>query len=67
MDMFTKPDSKDFMEPLCIEIPCNITNNTQAYTCLCVNEILKTLGIIKEEEYNIVYAMIADSEIFTEF
>ena len=67
MELFTPLSTTNFTETLSLQIPLSITNNTQAYTCLCINEILHKLGIITENNYAVIYAMITDSDIFTEF
>jgi len=67
MDLHENIIHEEYNESLEILLPCHITNNTQAYICMCINEILHSLKVTHEEDYNIIYAMISDSAIFTEF
>lgn len=68
MDIFAKDDlTQDFNETLSICIPCDVKNNNQAYALLCINELLHTMNITTEDNYSIIYSIITDSSIFTEF
>lgn len=67
MDLFEKVVHEQFGEDLHLQIPLVIKDNKQAYACVCINELLHTLGVITEDNYAVIYAMITDSDIFTEF
>ena len=67
MELFTTVSHEEFGEELFIKIPCRIKDNKQAYACLCLNELLHTFGIITDDNYAVVYAVLTDSDIFTEF
>lgn len=67
MDIFAPACKSEFTECLSLNIPMKIQNNSQAYICLCINEILHKIGVMSEDNYSVIYAMISDSDIFTEF
>ena len=68
MEIFAhENENVPFTENLLIDIPCSIQNNQQAYACLCISELLHSIGVVKEDDRCTLYAMITDSEIFAEF
>ena len=67
MDLFAQKPAEKFAEELSLQIPCTAKNNTQAYGLLIINELLHLLGIITEDNYSVLYAMISDADVFTEF
>lgn len=67
MDLFAPKTAETFGEALCMQIPCTAKDNTQAYGLLIINELLHLLGVITEDNYSVIYSMIADSDVFTEF
>lgn len=67
MDLFTCFNHEEFGEELSVLIPCKAKSNSQAYGLLLVNELLHLLGMTTEDNYSTLYAMITDSDVFTEF
>lgn len=68
MDLFAMKRAKEeYSETLHLNIPCTATDNKQAYGLLIINEFLHLLGVITEDNYSTLYALISDSDVFTEF